>query len=589
MALKLQSTYFQTFRNVFKLLPKALRKRFIWIQILIFVTGFVDLFGLAVFIPILSAVADPQVLEGTGKLVELKAFLGIESNEIFLLYLFIGALVFFFFRTAFILFSQWIQGKFVYDIYEYIGSTTYKFYLRQRYEEFMKLDTSQIVRELTVSPQHFANFLVRSLLLVNSEFIVLLMVVVGIAVYDFRVFLLIVTTIFPVAVLFNILIKKRMNKFGTTKNKYTPILYDKSIRGAFGFIDIKLRQKEEVLIEDYLKTLKKLNKISLKTSVLKVVPAKLFELVTVSGLLMIYIYGVFIADNPGVILSLIALYAAAGYRVLPSLNKITPAFIQMQHYTYLFEVYKNPLKKAPTAFKPIENKPITFEYDIVLDHINFKFRGSDKLLFKGLETRVKKDEIVGVIGKSGSGKTTLAKLISGFIYPENGEILVDNIPLTDETRSSWMQKISYVQQSPYIEKGSLTNNIAFLEDEVDRERLMNAIQKASLSNLLDGSNPDEFLIEENGKNLSGGQKQRIIIARALYHNAELIILDEATSALDHETENEINETLKNLKGYGVTVIVIAHRYTTLKYTDRIIEMESGDIIAEKKYEQLNLN
>lgn len=138
---------------------------------------------------------------------------------------------------------------------------------------------------------------------------------------------------------------------------------------------------------------------------------------------------------------------------------------------------------------------------------------------------------------------------------------------------AWMSNISYVQQSPYLENGSLAKNIAFLEEIIDEEKLQNAISRASLSDFVGSQNPHKILIEENGKNLSGGQRQRVVIARALYHQAKLIILDEATSALDNETEASITETVQSLKGTGVTIIIIAHRLSTLEGVDRILEID----------------
>ena len=143
-----------------------------------------------------------------------------------------------------------------------------------------------------------------------------------------------------------------------------------------------------------------------------------------------------------------------------------------------------------------------------------------------------------------------------------------------------------MQQSPYIERGSLARNVAFLEDQIDDERLNKAIVGASLTDLIGSTSPHNFSIEESGKNLSGGQKQRIIIARALYNEAQVIILDEATAALDNQTEAEVNQTVNSLRGTGVTIIIIAHRYSTLKYTDRIIELEKGKVLREVTYDQI---
>ncbi|WP_066755476.1 ABC transporter ATP-binding protein [Crocinitomix algicola] len=588
MAIRFQSTYINTYKNVFRLLPKTFKKKFFGVQALIIVTSFVDLFGLALFIPILSAVADESVLTGDGKLAQLKTWSGVENSNDFLLYLFIVAFCFFILRSLFILFSQWIQNKFVYRVYRYIGSSTYEHYLNMPYEDFMKHDSPQVVRELTVSPQHFSTFLIKSLLLINSELIVLLLVVGGIAIYDFKVFLLILCTIFPVAFLFNLLVKKRMKAYGETQNKLTPELYRNSNRGIFGFIDVKLRQKESTLLSDYTKTLVQLNNISLRTSVLGVVPAKLFELVTVGGLLVIFWYGAFIASNPEIVLPLIALYAAAGYRVIPSLSKIIPSFLHLQQYAYLFDIYKKPLTEKVEKFASKSSEAsLNFNEKIDLNNITFSFNDTSNPFFKDLNLSINKGEIVGIIGRSGSGKTTLVKMLAGFIQYQKGEIKIDDVTLSPTNFPNWRRKISYVQQSPYVENTSLAKNIAFLEDDIDAERLNNAIEKASLTELVGNTSPFDFQIKENGKNLSGGQKQRILIARALYHDADLIILDEATSALDNETENEINTTVSKLKNSGTTVIIIAHRYTTLQHTNRIVQMEHGKIIKMTDYNAVN--
>ena len=536
-------------------------------------TSVVDLAGLAAFIPVLSAVADPELLVGDGLLAKLKTSSGIEENNYFLLTLFSAALGFFFLRAIFIFFSHWVQNKFVFDLQEYIGITTYNFYMNSTFEEFQKRDSTEVVRELTINPQHFARFLVMPLLLLSAEILVILMIIGGIALYNFEVFLLLIVTIFPVAYLFNKLVKKRMNRYGEEQNVLTPKLYANSNRGMFGFVDVKLRSKEQVLLSDYGNVFKRLNRIGLVTSVLNIMPSKLFELATVGGLLLLFSYSTFWVQNPALILPLIALYAAAGYRVIPSLSKIVPALMQLEQYTYLFQVFDKPLSKSSTLFKQPKFDDLKFDQSIELKDLSFKFLGDEIILFENINLKIDKGEIVGLVGKSGSGKTTLVKIISGFLNPSEGALIVDGKTITESNMRSWMSKISYVQQSPYLENGSLAKNIAFLEDDIDERKLKKAIHRASLQDFVGKRKPSELLIEENGKNLSGGQKQRVVIARALYHEAKLIVLDEATSALDNETEASITETVQNLKGTGVTIIIIAHRLSTLKGVDRVIRIE----------------
>ncbi|MCI5055017.1 MAG: ATP-binding cassette domain-containing protein [Flavobacteriales bacterium] len=545
----------------------------------------VDLLGLASFIPVISAVVNPEVFETDNPINNIKNWLEIDSERNFLILLICFSLVFFLFRAGFIIFSYWFQNKFVYALNEHIGRKTYLYYLNSDYEEFQNRDSSKIFRELTINPRHFTSFLVLPLLLLTTELTIIMMIVTGIAIYDYKVFLLLVMTIVPISFIFNRLVKKKVVRYGTEQNELTPIWYNKSNRGAFGFIDVKLRGKENDLVDDYSHYLNRLNRISLITTILGIIPAKMFELATVVGLLIIFGYSIFILNDTNKVIPLIAVYAASGYRVLPSLSKVIASFLNIEKYSYLFNIFSDPLK-SNISFEDRNEVSLSFKNDIKIQDLKFSFKGQKELLFDNVSLEVKHAEIVGLIGKSGSGKTTLVKLLIGLLKPSGGEILVDGIPLNEDNIGDWMAGISYVQQAPYLEKGNLQSNIAFLEKEVDQERMNYAIEKASLSEFVGKRDPKDVIIDENGKNLSGGQKQRVIIARALYHRSKLIVMDEATSALDNETEEEVNETIKHLKGSGVTIIIIAHRHSTLKHTDRIIEIDLGKISTEYKYDEL---
>lgn len=570
-------TILNTYKKIFKLLDKSILGQFWRMQGLILITSIIDLFGLATFIPVLSAVANPEIIDKNRFFIFLKETSGINDNNKFLLLLFIAAFVFFILRSAFVLFSQWIQNKFVFQLSEHIGEKTYRYYLNMSFLEFRKRNSAEIIRELTVSPNHFSKFLVMPLLLLLTEMLMIFMIIGGIALYDFKVFILLVVTIFPVIFIFQRLVKKKMRFFGEEQNRETPKLYSNSNRGIYGFIDVKLRSKENVLVNDYTEVLKKLNIINIKTSTLTIFPAKLFEMVTVGGLLIIFIYATYLADNPQLVIPLIALYAAAGYRIIPSLSKVIPAMMQLEQFSYLLDVYDEPLKQEANKKDINETSMVSFNNEISFNDVSFKYSVNENLLLKNINLRIKKGEIIGIIGKSGSGKTTLVNMITGFLKPLKGEIKIDEEVLSKKNIKNWMNQISYVQQSPYLERGSLASNIAFLDEKPDAQKLNKVIQMASLSDFVGTHNPFDLVIDEEGKNLSGGQKQRVCIARALYHNSKLIIFDEATSALDNQTENEVNETILNLKGTGVTIIIIAHRYSTLKYTDRIIEMDSSEI------------
>jgi len=588
-------TFFITYKKVFEILPKNFKNKFFLIQILIIFTSIIDLLGLAALIPVLVAVLDMQILDTNVYFVFLKSTFGFQDNKYFILALFLSAFLFFLARAIFLFISNWIQNKFIYAIGEDIAKKTYKYYLDLDYLKFVKKDSSKVIRELTVNPQHFSKFLVYPILLLSNEILVVVLIVLSIAFFEIKVFFLLLSTILPITFLFNGLLKKRVREYGKTQNNLTPLLYSSSTRAISGYIDVKLKSKEKTLIFDYMKVLKDLNSINIKVSVLNVMPAKIFEISMVAGFVIILLYGLFLKNSPELVLPLISIYALSGYRVIPSLSKIIPSLIMLEKHSYLFDVFKAPLFKyknlKQTDMMKRKNQdlsaetPISIKNYLLLDDVSFKYSENGNYILKNINLKIYKGEIVGIIGRSGTGKTTIVNILAGFLKPTSGNINVDGRNVYSHLQS-WMNKISYVQQSSYIERGTLATNIAFLENNIDNEKLNNVIKLASLNNLLNGSDPRKFIIDENGKNLSGGQKQRIVIARALYNDSDLIILDEATSALDNETEREINETVRLLKETGVTVLIIAHRYSTLRYTDRIIEMSDGMIKKEIKYKDI---
>lgn len=578
-------TFFKTLSEVTRLLPLKFRRQFKWLVVLIFFTGVIDLAGLASFIPIISVIADPDLVEGTGFMARLKQWSGITEYSTFVVTLFALVFLLLAFRMAFILYSHRVQAKFVFNLGNYVGTSTYQSYLHSSYEQFFRKEKAQIIRELTISPIHFARFLILPLLQVSSELIVLVMIIGGIAWYNIEVFLLLFMTIIPTALMFQRLVKQRLRRLGKLEHEKNLLLFSNSNRGIAGFIDVKLRNKEGRLLHDYKKVFDVLSRLNVSISTYGIIPAKLFELITIGGLLMIVIYGFYIRQDITVVLPLITLYAAAGYRIMPSLVRVMPSLMLLEQYGYLLNVYKDTLQ--PTSpDSDLSGESLPFDEKVELKNVDFLFGESHKHLFQKLNLSIRKGEFLGIIGQSGSGKTTLVNLITGFLLPSEGHLLVDGKTVTETNRRLWWNRISYVQQSSYLEKGTLASNIAFLDSEYDKERLAAAIQGACLTEFVGDRDPAQILIEEDGKNLSGGQKQRVIIARALYHNSELIVLDEATSALDNETEEAINETILNLRNSNLTVIIIAHRHSTLRHTDRIIRMRNGRIEEETSFAHL---
>ena len=476
-----------------------------------------------------------------------------------------------------------IQKKFSLSVSEFIGNKLYNYYLSLDFLSFSNLDRSKILRELTISPSNFAKHIINPLLLLISETFIILFIIIGMAVYDSKAFLLIFLTLVPAAFFFQKMVKKGIKTLGEKMNDLSPSFYENSLRGIYAYTDVRLRVKEKTIINDYDLTLEKLNYLGLKSAVLNFLPSKLFELIAVVGVVLIFLYSKLFQNDSLSSIKLLSIYLAASYKVIPSLSKVIPSLMSLEQYSYLFDIYRKPFSKANVNYKPTIGK---FEIQNYIELNNVYFSFNNKKIFENFSLKIPKGEMLGIIGKSGVGKTTLINIIAGLISPDKGNIFIDGNVLEISKIRKWYLNVAYVKQEPYLEKGNLINNIAFLDENFDIDRVNKAAKMASLDDLINGEDLEKIKVEEFGKNLSSGQKQRIIIARALYNNCNLILFDESTSALDVKTEGRIVEIFKELKKQNVTVVIVAHRFSTLKHTDRIIELEQNGIKNILSYSDL---
>ena len=301
------------------------------------------------------------------------------------------------------------------------------------------------------------------------------------------------------------------------------------------------------------------------------------------------IYALFFAKDQEYFMTLMTVFALMIYRLMPTYNRILHGALQINNYSYLFDIVKSGSGFTHVDNAEVTSEKLSFKRDLIIKSIAYKYPDSTDNALTEVSISISKGEKIGIIGQSGSGKTTLVNIILRLIDQDRGQIIIDDRVLEESDREKWLNTIGYVQQGVFIQEMSIAQNVAFGEHEnsIDYKRVKESLE---LSNLWDfvckqeeGSNS---VIQERGKNLSGGQKQRLAIARALYRDADLIIFDEATSALDNESEKEINQSIELLSKIGKTVVIIAHRYSSLQTCDRIYELKSGKIDREMSYDEL---
>jgi ABC-type multidrug transport system fused ATPase/permease subunit len=302
-------------------------------------------------------------------------------------------------------------------------------------------------------------------------------------------------------------------------------------------------------------------------------PLFLGELAVVLGL------GLLVLTRSGDISLLVGIFAVASFRLLPALRSIMTGFAHIENASYCLDVIEKALDNeqevkdyANTLYQ--EKLPNLFSKEIEFENISYSFPDGDRI-FTNFNCKVSSGEFVGFNGYSGAGKTTLFNLLLGFIDPQEGSVKLDGVALQKENRSAWLRQVGYVSQDVFIFNGTVAENIALGESDIDRARVEQVIEMVCLKEWRDGLAAGiDTMMSEEGKNLSGGQRQRIAIARAIYKKVDVLLLDEATSALDNATEMEINKMLLQLRKIysNLTILSIAHRESSLAMCDRVVRI-----------------
>ncbi|MEB3295069.1 MAG: ABC transporter ATP-binding protein [Synechococcales bacterium] len=338
------------------------------------------------------------------------------------------------------------------------------------------------------------------------------------------------------------------------------------------------------------------------------VPRYMMEALLITFLVLFtYIFLSIDGGKSGNLNSVLGIFALASIRLLPSVNLVINGFNGVRYSSFMVDklyLCLKELEMIPAArnfsveqlpplssWKSLHEKPaMPFQQEIQIDRLGYRYPSAKEAALREISLRLKKGESIGLIGRSGAGKTTLVDVLLGLLTPDKGDIRVDGVSVYPELRT-WQQLIGYVPQTIFLTEDTLEHNIAFgVPDHlIDPQRLHQAIVTAQLSELVDRLPQGiHTMLGERGMRLSGGQRQRVGIARAIYHDREILVLDEATSALDNETESLVSDAVKALGGIK-TMIIIAHRLTTLEHCDRIYVLEQGNIVETGSYQDIVVN
>jgi ABC-type multidrug transport system fused ATPase/permease subunit len=568
----------------FYLSPKEKRTAIAMLGWLI-VSSLLDVFGLASLVPVVMAASKPGSVLQNKYMHWLYEALGFSTEKTFLIFLIIGVLVFFGLKNAFSVLINYQQARFTARVGVTIISSQLQKYANLPYLRFNALGAANIMNGVINIANSYVGSVLRQLFILLSELIIVLFVIIGMVLYKPLLFVILTVVLVPSMFLIYGLLRKRANEIGDELNKLRPYSYVALTEAVVGYVELRLAGKQHQFKQYLIDNQNKMQDLDAEYYLYSAVPQRLIEMVAILAIVLIFLYSLLFADNPGQLVTIIGLFAAAAYRLMPSMNRILMSVVNLRGNQFVLDELIN-MREYLTRDIPVQ-KPLSFGRDIVFDHISFTFPDTTEPVVNNVSLRVRKGEKVGFIGSSGSGKTTLMNLLLRFYHEQEGAIIVDGVPLTPENEEAWYNLVGYVKQDTFLMEASIQDNITLRDAEVDAERMKYALEQASLTDFVN-SLPEGLntSIGERGSRLSGGQRQRVGIARALYKRAQILLLDEATSALDNETEREVSAAIDKLSHTSITIFIIAHRLTTLKDCDRIFELKNGRIWAEHTYEGL---
>lgn len=558
------------------------------------VTAFAQAFGVFSVFPFINVVMDPAVIQENQWLSLAYEKGNFTDTNPFILILGIGVFCAVVFSNLFSAFTIWAKTKFVLGKNHTLSKRLLTVYLSKPYEYFLQRNSSDLGKNILAEINQLTSKYLMSIFEVLINTLIMIFIVVMLLLVDPVITLGALTFLGGTYLLLNVIIKRKLKKSGEARLIANQGRFRKANEALSSIKTTKVMGVESFFIKDYSKHSKKFSDYNIFANVAGKLPHYLMETIAFGGIVFFIVFQILRGNQMTTLIPIVSLFAFAGKRILPALQKVYVSVTQIYYnQPILDKIYQDMMEEATEA--PIENKteatesPLAFNQHIQLKNIQFCYADTCANVINGINLTIPKNTVVGFVGATGSGKTTLVDIIMGLLPPREGQMLLDETPITSHNLTAWQQKIGYVPQEIYLSDDTIRSNIAFgvPEREIDDQQVQLAARIAALDDFIQFQLPQKYdtIIGERGVRLSGGQRQRIGLARAIYRNPEVLVLDEATSSLDGTTEEAVLKAIGSASR-ARTVIMIAHRLNTLKDCDQIYIMEQGKIISQGTYDEL---
>lgn len=576
--------------KLYALMSRGERRRFFLLLPPVTIMALLQVVGIASVLPFLALVTNPGVIETNSYLAWAYDFLGFGSVDSFLIFAGLAVLVLLVASNAFTAFTEYLLLRYSWHLNHSLSVRLLKEYLAKPYVFFLDRNTAGLATNiLSEVKQAVRGFVLASLQLITRGIVTAFILGLLVALYPLLALLTFGFLGAAYGVTF-LLVRRGMAEAGRLRSQSDRARFQAASEALSGIKDIKILGREEPFLRRFERHSRTYEKQMARQQIIALLPRYAFETIAFGGMLLIVLVLLMQGSGVAQIVPTLGVFAFATLRLLPALQNLFASLTAMRFTTSSIDVLHRDLQATGRHEMPAAaSAPLPFERSLELRGIRFSYPGTDKPVLDDFGLKIEANTSVGLVGATGSGKTTTVDILLGLLVPEEGQLVVDGVPVTEENRRAWQMNLGYVPQQIYLSDDTIAANIAFgvRKDQVDMAAVERAARLANIHDFIvsDLAAGYETVVGERGVRLSGGQRQRLGIARALYHDPSVLVFDEATSALDGVTEESIFRAVAEL-GRSKTIVTIAHRLTTVRDCDRIYLLDGGEVEAAGTFDEL---
>jgi ABC-type multidrug transport system fused ATPase/permease subunit len=588
----------KTIQKLYRLLPPGDLWKLSLLVFLMLLVSITEIVGVGVIPVFVAILADPDYVFNHREFGKLLRYLGINTFDALFVFGMVSLVAVFTFKGLFNMFYHFLEGRYIWNRYDYISSNLFRKYMHAPYTFHLDRNSADLLRNITESGRFLVSDVLSPMLKLAMNVILTVAIIIMLIKINPTLTFSVFVVIGGIGFLTIRLLKGAISSYGREAHDARVEIIKSVNDGLGGFKDIRILKREDFFINRLSSHVRRYVKAQTFWSGTQQSDKPITEWVAIVGIVFISIALSYHYESMQHAIPVLALYGAAILRLMPAIRQILHSVNSIRYYAQTLDHISEDLQKddgateidvVSSGISGSNGRPAQPDSGakVVFDQVSYTYPNSKMQAVNGLSLSIQKGEVVGLAGSTGAGKTTVADLLMGLLKPSHGNINIDGRDV-DGAKSAGRHSVSYIPQFIYLSDDTLRRNIAFgLEDEdIDDAKVLRCLEAAQLTDVVEHMEHGiHTRIGERGVRISGGQRQRIGIARALYLDADVIIMDEATSALDNYTENEVVQAIERLRG-ELTFVIIAHRHTLIERCDRIFFLENGKLAAEGGYQEL---